>query len=166
MNNKTTTTNTNPTPSLQGRAGEGLPSGAGEGLEGRLGLDLGLLLTPHFTLQEMVRSGMALRHGIDNTPRPEHVAALRRLCEDVLEPLRRRFGRIIVTSGYRSPELNRLVGGVPTSQHLRGEAADLHVSSQAAGQRMADYIRQNLPHRQVLLEHRHGTSVWWVHVGR
>lgn len=158
MTNKATTTNTNPTPSLQGRAGEGL--------EGRLGLNLGLHLTPHFTLQEMVRSGMALRYGLDNTPRPEHVAALRRLCEDVLEPLRRRFGRIIVTSGYRSPELNRLVGGVATSQHLRGEAADLHVSSQAAGQRMADYIRHNLPHRQVLLEHRPHTSVWWVHVGR
>ena len=90
-------------------------------------------LSPHFTVGEFFRSGTAIRLGIDNNPdahpgegisTAEVVENLRALCTEVLEPLRRRVGRVIVTSGYRCQELNKAVGGVWNSQHLKGEAAD------------------------------------------
>ena len=97
--------------------------------------ELQLLLTPHFSLWEMVRSGTAIRLGIDNRPQPEHIARMRALCENVLEPLRRRFGVIRITSGFRCPALNRVVHGVRHSQHLYGEAADIHVPNRRAALR-------------------------------
>ena len=77
-------------------------------------------LTQHFSLREFIISATAIRHGIDNTPSEETVARLKALCDNVLEPLRRRFGRIRITSGYRSPSVNAKVGGVATSQHTLG----------------------------------------------
>ena len=85
-------------------------------------------LSEHFTLEEMCRSGAAVRHRIDNTPDREQAERLRQLCLNVLEPLRRRFGVIRITSGFRSERLNAIVGGANTSQHMRGEAADITVA--------------------------------------
>lgn len=96
-------------------------------------IDLNQNLSPHFRLNEFVASGTAIRHNIDNTPREEHVERLKALCENVLEPLRRRFGVIRITSGYRCEELNTKVGGAAGSQHLRGEAADINVSGRSGG---------------------------------
>src|SRR3712207_9293360 len=73
-------------------------------------------LTPHFPPEEMPRSATARRYHVDNTPSPEAVHNLRRLCTKVLEPLRKEFGPIRVTSGYRSEWLNRMVGGATHSQ--------------------------------------------------
>lgn len=85
-------------------------------------------LSKHFTLEEFTFSQTAARLGIDNTPPPDAIARMIALCEEVLEPLRERLGRpIIVTSGYRSRELNERIGGSPHSQHCRGEAADIVV---------------------------------------
>jgi zinc D-Ala-D-Ala carboxypeptidase len=81
-------------------------------------------LSPHFTLAEMTVSEVAARRGISNEPTPEALEALYRTAKG-LEAVRAVLGKpIIVTSGYRSPAVNRLVGGQPSSQHLRGEAAD------------------------------------------
>lgn len=74
-------------------------------------IDLNLRLSPHFTLREFTLSGTAIAHNIGNTPHKEHVERLKALCENVLEPLRRRFGVIRITSGYRCSELNARVGG-------------------------------------------------------
>lgn len=76
-------------------------------------MNLNQALTPHFTLEEFVRSGVAIRHNIANTPSTHVVNNLRLLCEHVLEPLRHRFGVIRITSGYRCEELNNLVGANP-----------------------------------------------------
>jgi len=85
-------------------------------------------LSQHFSLQEFTFSQTATRLGIPNAPPPDAIARMIALCEDVLEPLRAELGRpIIVTSGYRSPELNAAIGGSPRSQHCRGEAADIIV---------------------------------------
>lgn len=84
-------------------------------------------LSPHFTLRELSRSETALRRGIDNTPSQGVIENLRALCVAVLEPLREHFSVVRISSGYRSPELNRLAGGSVSSQHVRGEAADLEI---------------------------------------
>lgn len=83
-------------------------------------------LSPNFSLAEFTKSQTAARLGIRNTPSPTAVEAMRRLCTDLLEPLRDRVGGpIVVTSGYRSAALNRAIGGSATSQHSKGEAVDI-----------------------------------------
>lgn len=120
-------------------------------------------LSRHFMLSEFTRSATAIKHGIDNTPDADSVAALQDLCINVLEPLRRRFGVIRVTSGYRCLKLNQMVGGSRTSQHLFGEAADIHVGSLEMARKYFYFIRDNLVFDQMLLEMKHG-KVYCLHV--
>ena len=128
-------------------------------------------LTPHFTLEEFERSATAARLHIDNRVPAELVPNIKNLCEQVLEPLRERFGEpIYISSGYRCPQLNRAVGGVPNSQHTRGEAADIcglspDSTSPEARRKMrewAEWIMDNCPFDQLLRE-RSGNS-YWIHV--
>ena len=80
----------------------------------------------HFTISELLKSDTALKHSLWNGAPKEAEENLRSLVEQVLDPLREQYGRPIrVTSGYRCPKLNNLVGGAPNSQHMRGEAADI-----------------------------------------
>ena len=120
-------------------------------------------LSRHFRLSEFTRSATAIRYGIDNEPDVDSVEALQNLCIHVLEPLRQRFGVIRVTSGYRCPELNNKIGGSPTSQHLRGEAADIHVGSLATARKFFYFIRENVVFDQMLLEMKPG-KVHCLHV--
>ena len=89
-----------------------------------------ILLTPHFALREFTESATAMKHGIDNRPTPEVVENLRRLCTHTLDPLREKLGLpIIITSGYRTKELNEIiVHASRKSQHMSGQAADFWVS--------------------------------------
>ena len=136
-------------------------------------------LTKHFTLQEFERSGTAARLHIDNRVPAELVPNIRHLCEEVLEPLREHFGEpVYVSSGYRCEELNRAVGGVRNSQHMRGEAADIcpfilskegrlvpDSHSPEARKKMrewAEWIMDNLQFDQLLREH--CGSSYWLHV--
>lgn len=80
----------------------------------------------YFTIDELCASSTASRYGIDNTPTPEVRTRLQALIDNVLDPVRRTYGSYIqVNSGYRCPELNKKVGGASTSQHVKGEAADI-----------------------------------------
>ena len=117
-----------------------------------------MLLSPHFTLAEFTRSATAQRHGLENHPTPEVINNLRLLCEHILEPLRQHLGcPVRVTSGYRAPNVNRLVGGVPHSQHQRGQAADIKVSPTLMPEAYM-YIRDHLPYDQLIME------PGWIHV--
>ena len=83
-------------------------------------------LSEHFTLEEFVRSRKAQARGIKNEPPAEAVEWMKQLVKNILEPLRQAWGQpIFVNSGYRSPELNRVVGGARNSQHRLGQAADI-----------------------------------------
>lgn len=130
-------------------------------------------LSPHFTVGEFFRSGTAIRLGIDNNPdahpgegisTAEVVENLRALCTEVLEPLRRRVGRVIVTSGYRCQELNKAVGGVWNSQHLKGEAADIFVPDTATAMRYGHILERHSAVQQLLLEPMGIQQKRWIHV--
>lgn len=120
-------------------------------------------LSRHFRLSEFTRSATAIRYGIDNEPDIETVEALQSLCVNVLEPLRERFGVIRITSGYRCLRLNEKIGGSRTSQHLLGEAADIHVGSIDTARKYFNFVRDNLDYDQMLLEMK-GGRVHCLHV--
>lgn len=83
-------------------------------------------LSTHFSLEELTHSVTAHNRGIDNSPSDAVLFELKKLAENVLEPLRLAYGKpIVVTSGYRCLELNKAVRGAATSQHLKGQAADI-----------------------------------------
>ena len=80
----------------------------------------------YFSIQELTKSATAVRKGIKNDPSIQVCKALTALIENVLDPLREAYGKpIIVTSGYRCEKLNKAVGGAASSQHVKGEAADI-----------------------------------------
>ena len=87
-------------------------------------------LSKNFTLEELIYSSTANAKGIRNYPSPMEIENLRRLCVEVLQPIRDKYGKpIYINSGYRNPALNRAVKGSQTSQHLTGSAADVDVAN-------------------------------------
>lgn len=109
-------------------------------------------LTEHFTLAEMTVSPTAKRLGLSNTPTPEHIENMRYCCEKILEPVRKHFGRPVqVNSSYRSPLVNKAVGGSKTSQHVNGQAIDFEIPG-IDNKVVADWIGDNLEFDQVILE--------------
>lgn len=122
------------------------------------------MLSEHFSLYEMERSGTAISENIENKAPEEAVNNLRQLCINVLEPLRRRYGAIIISSGYRCKKLNDAVGGVSNSQHMRGEAADIHTSSLEQAKKYFNFIKENTDFDQLLLESLMDNGCCWIHV--
>lgn len=114
-----------------------------------------MLLSPHFALGEFLRSGIAIKYGIDNTPQdPMVIIRLMTLCEQVLEPLRQQCGIITITSGYRCPRLNLAVHGAPGSLHTLGEAADIFIPNEETLQKYVGFIREHCHYDQLILEPR------------
>ena len=122
-------------------------------------------VTMHFTLEEMYASDTAKRLGINNKPSTQQMINLVYLCAYVLEPLRKAMGKPInISSGFRSQALNKAVGGVYNSQHLKGQAADIDIQGDMAfGRKIFDYIRDHLPFDQLIWEHTK-SGTYWVHV--
>jgi len=114
-------------------------------------MDLQQQLTPHFKLVEFVKSPTADRLGIDNTPPPEAVEAIKLVVGRVLEPVRERFGPTHVNSGYRCHDLNNAVGSKDTSQHRKGQAVDFECPPHSNAD-VAAWIRDNLDFDQLILE--------------
>ena len=127
-------------------------------------LDLKQQLSEHFKLSEFTQSGTARRHKVKNVPGPREVERLRFLCVKSLEPMRRRFGVIRITSGFRCKKLNALVGGSPTSQHVLGEAADIHTGGRELSEKMFGFAKQNIPFDQLILEHNPAHGIYWLHI--
>lgn len=115
-------------------------------------------------MRELTHSATAVRKGIDNTPTAEVKANLTALVANVLDPLREAYGKpIVINSGYRSPRLNKLVGGVARSQHTKGQAADIRGTSATVAENKKLFnliLKLGLPFDQLINEH--GYS--WVHV--
>jgi zinc D-Ala-D-Ala carboxypeptidase len=122
-------------------------------------------LTPHFTLDEMLKSQTALRRGLDNSPEPKQLENLLTLCEKVLEPIRVHWAKpVVINSGFRSLLVNRAVGSKDSSQHARGEAADIEIPG-IDNLALYYWIAEEIDFDQLILEFYTGEpSSGWVHV--
>lgn len=121
-------------------------------------------ISKHITYKEATNSSTALKRGIDNTPSPGEVESMKRLAENVFEPLREHFGKPIrVNSFFRSKELNRAVGGSSTSQHVKGEAIDISGIG-ISNKDLFNYIKNNLDFDQLIWEFGNDSEPQWVHV--
>jgi hypothetical protein len=125
-------------------------------------------LSEHLDLSEVTRSESAKRKGISNMPTEAHIANFKLLAEKIFEPIRTHFRcPIIISSGYRSKELNAAIGGSLTSQHCQGEAIDIDMDGTPNGvtNRMVfDYIKDNLEFDQLIFEFGDKENPDWVHV--
>ena len=115
----------------------------------------------YFSIKELCKSDTAESLKIDNTPSEEIKENLEALTVHVLDPLRERYGKPIrVNSGYRSPELNKVLKGATDSQHMKGEAADITAGSREENKKLFQLIIQNGVYDQLIDEKDYS----WVHV--
>ena len=116
-----------------------------------------------FSLAELIKSSTATKHHIDNTPPADVIRNLQYGVDMVLDPLRRIYGKpILISSGYRCPKLNTLVGGVSNSWHTQGNAADIHVASLTEATKLFSNLQKIPSVDTVLFEH--SGSGQWLHV--
>ena len=126
-------------------------------------------LSKNFTYEELCHSGVAERKGLRNRPKTKEeervvIENLKALCMEVLQPLRDYLAKpVVISSGYRSEEVNRMVGGVKGSQHLKGEAADIHVENTEHLLKIMHYIMDETDFDQLIWE-KNRAGVQWVHV--
>ena len=123
-------------------------------------------LSDNFSLVEFTKSQTAERKGIENTPNEIQKIAMEALCENILERVRSSFGKpVMINSGYRSPALCEAIGSKSTSQHCKGEAADIEIYG-VSNYDLAKYIENNLNFDQLILECWDGIepNSGWVHV--
>ena len=117
-------------------------------------------LTNNFTLEELTASQYASRNGIDNTPNAEQIESLKQLCINILQPLRDALGvPMHIDSGFRNPEVNSAIGGAKTSQHTKGEAADVVVPGMTPMEIIKRIVELKLPFDQMIFEYGQ-----WTHV--
>ena len=115
----------------------------------------------YFSLSEFLNSATAKRLRIDNTPSFEVVDNLNKLA-DYLDVIREKVGKpILISSGFRCPVLNKAVGGVANSQHLKGLAADLICADMESLEKV---LRETGGFDQLIKEHRKGSSSFWFHI--
>ena len=119
-------------------------------------------LSPHFDLSEFTRSNTARLLKIDNVPNLQEIENLTNLCINVLEPARMiTNAQVYITSGFRSPTLNHAVGGVPSSQHCKGLAADLRVYTQFYTDNLVSALKET-DFDQLIFEKSGARK--WIHV--
>ena len=109
-------------------------------------------LSRNFTLLELIKSDTAVRKGINNNPNAGQIEKLKLLCENILQPVRDHFGRVKITSGYRSPELCQAIGSSVNSQHAKAEAADFECVG-VDNAELADWINRELSYDQLIVEY-------------
>lgn len=123
-------------------------------------------LSDNLSLAEVTKSATAIRKGIANTPTATHLIALKELSKNIFQPCREHFGKpLAVTSGYRSEELNELIGGSKSSQHSKGEALDLDadVFGGFSNAELFNYIKNHLNFDQLIWEFGNNNNPAWVH---
>ena len=122
-------------------------------------------LSRNFTLEELCASQTAKAKGIKNQPSTQEIVCLTALTQAVLQPLREWWGKpIVIGSGYRCPALNKAVGGVSNSQHMKGQAVDLFIDGdKKKGCQWMEWIADHCDFDQLIWEH-NAKGTYWVHV--
>ena len=117
-------------------------------------------------MEELCASDTAKKKGITNKPNAQQMINLVYLCAYVLEPLRLAMKEPIkIGSGFRCEALNKAVGGVSNSQHMKGQAVDLCIDGDIKkGKKWFEYIKNHLPFDQLIWEKNPKTGSYWVHV--
>jgi hypothetical protein len=123
-------------------------------------------LSTNLSLAEVTRSETAKRRGISNMPTAEHIENFKKLAINIFQPIREHFGKpIIISSGYRSAELNKAIGGSLSSQHCSGEAIDIDMDgTDITNKQIFDFIKDNLNFDQMIWEFGTDANPDWVHV--
>jgi len=122
-------------------------------------------ISAHLSYKEATYSNTATKRGISNDPTPEHLKAMKQLAEKVFEPVRVHFNKPMrVNSFYRSPELNKAIGGSSSSQHCKGEAIDIDGLKGLTNAEIFHYIKDNLDWDQMIWEFGNDENPDWVHV--
>jgi hypothetical protein len=117
-------------------------------------------LSAHVTLAEFQDSSTATTHGINNKMNESQIASAKLLCENVFEPLRIHLNTPIkISSGFRSLQVNKMIGGSKTSQHTKGEAMDLQIGANGFF-----FIKTKLDFDQLIWEFGNDENPSWVHV--
>ena len=123
-------------------------------------------LSKNLSLAEVTKSATAIRRGISNEPTIEHMENLKQVAENIFQPLRDKFKvPIAITSGYRSADLNKAIGGSITSQHCKGQALDIDadVYGGLTNKEIFDYIKDSLDFDQLIWEFGNKNNPSWVH---
>jgi hypothetical protein len=123
-------------------------------------------LSTNLSLAEVTRSETAKRRGISNMPTAEHIENFKKLAINIFQPIREHFGKpILISSGYRSAELNKAIGGSLSSQHCSGEAIDIDMDgTDITNAQVFNYIKENLNFDQMIWEFGTDANPDWVHV--
>jgi zinc D-Ala-D-Ala carboxypeptidase len=119
------------------------------------------MITKNFSLEELISSPTAIKKGIKNTPSTQVINCLTLLCENILQPVRDKFGEVHIDSAYRCPKLNVSVGGAATSQHVFGQAADIVLPDMKT---VFKWIQDTLPFDQLIWENGDSNQPKWIHV--
>tara|TARA_R100000750_G_C2335575_1_gene91945 strand:- start:45 stop:500 length:456 start_codon:yes stop_codon:yes gene_type:complete len=124
------------------------------------------MISKHISYKEGIHSITAIRKGIDNEPNEEQLANMKLVAEKVFEPLRIFInGPIKVNSFFRSPDLNKAIGGSTKSQHCKGQAIDIDDTyGKATNAEMYWWIKENLDFDQMIWEFGNNDNPDWVHV--
>lgn len=125
-----------------------------------------MMLSKNLSLVEVMKSATAIKHGIANEPSSQHLTNLKAVATNIFQPCRDYFGKpLAVTSGYRSPKLNELIGGSKRSQHSKGEALDLdaQVYGGFTNAELFHYIKDNLDFDQLIWEFGTDEEPDWIH---
>jgi len=120
----------------------------------------------YFSEAELIKSDTAIRHGIKNEPNSQQKYNLMMIAQHLLDPIREKFGAFSPSSGFRSKELNDLIGGAPNSQHMQGEAVDFEVPG-VDNLKLYNWIKNSdLPYDQLILEHYEegNPNSGWIHI--
>ena len=123
-------------------------------------------LSKNLTLAEVTKSATAIKKGISNDPTIDHMENLKLIAENIFQPLRDKFGVPIgISSGYRSPDLNKVIGGSITSQHCKGQALDIDADmfGGVTNKEIFDYIKNSLDFDQLIWEFGDKNNPSWVH---
>lgn len=125
-----------------------------------------MYISKHLELAELIRSESAKRAGISNMPTPEHIANLKKVADNVFEKIREHFGRpILISSGYRSIDLNKIIKGAQSSQHSTGEAIDIDMDgTDVTNKEIFEFIKFNVSFDQLIWEFGTDKNPDWVHV--